>query len=97
MVRGHQYYYKARPTPQSMDDNIMLKVIPANDQDACFICGATNVTLRQEFEYCTTDKEWYSEQGGARCPTCWYRYLEWLEEGLAAERRMRNLEFSRGA
>lgn len=80
-----------------MDDSITVKVIPANDQDACFVCGATNVTLRQEFEFCPCDKVWYSEDEGPRCPTCWHKLQDWIEEGLAAERRMRNLEFSRGA
>ena len=79
------------------DDSIMLKVIPANDKDACFICGATNVTLKQEFHYYDWNGEWASEDGGPRCPTCWHKYLDWLDRALAAERSMRNLEFSRGA
>ena len=72
-----------------MDDNITVKdnAIPTNDQDACFICGATNVTLRRASE----------DDEGLRCPTCWHKFHDWLERVLDAERRMRNLEFSRGA
>ena len=64
----------------------MERIIEPSEDEACTICHTANVKL-----------VYNRDSGNQRCWPCQHKHDAWLERELAAERRMRNLEFMRGA